>query len=264
MRFKDILVDVDAIAARHPALDQALDLARRANGRLTLVDVVPDVPRLARPYLSERLEAEIVRSHMRDRAVRTAPFGAVDMRLLRECPCPVWLLGGLSGRRPRRIVAAVHPDREDAVGMALNRRIVEAGREVADLEHGSLTLVTAWSTFGEGLLKTRVSRTELGAFVRTARGAAAAEMDALIEAVGPLGRRCRVELVRGEPETAIPRFVARHRTDLVVMGTVARSGLRGLIIGNTAEHVLGRLRCNVLALKPEGFVSPVPRPDGRS
>jgi universal stress protein E len=304
MPFKDILVDVDATAPRHPALHQALDLARRARGRVTVVDVVEEVPRLARSYLSERLEDEIVRhrharlaaaaarvrtggvqvearvlrgragvalieevlrrgqdlvirSHLRDRAARGGPFGAVDMRLLRECPCPVWLLGGPSGRRPRRVIAAVHPDQEDRVGQALNVRIVEAAREVADLEHGSLTLVTAWSTFGERLLKARMSRKELREFVRSAHDAASAEMEVLVAALRPLGHRWHVELVRGQPEAALPRYAARHHTDLVVMGTVARSGLRGLIIGNTAEHVLGRLRCAVLALKPEGFVSPV-------
>jgi nucleotide-binding universal stress UspA family protein len=45
--------------------------------------------------------------------------------------------------------------------------------------------------------------------------------------------------------------------DLIVMGTVARTGLGGLLIGNTAESVLQRVDCSVLAVKPEGFVSPV-------
>jgi nucleotide-binding universal stress UspA family protein len=41
------------------------------------------------------------------------------------------------------------------------------------------------------------------------------------------------------------------------MGTIARGGLVGMIMGNTAERVLRDLRCSVLALKPEGFASPV-------
>jgi nucleotide-binding universal stress UspA family protein len=48
-----------------------------------------------------------------------------------------------------------------------------------------------------------------------------------------------------------------HEIDLVVMGTVARSGLSGILIGNTAEKVLGKVRCAVLAIKPAGFVSPI-------
>jgi nucleotide-binding universal stress UspA family protein len=41
------------------------------------------------------------------------------------------------------------------------------------------------------------------------------------------------------------------------MGTVARTGIKGLLIGNTAERVLQRLRVSVLATKPAGFTSPV-------
>ena len=56
-------------------------------------------------------------------------------------------------------------------------------------------------------------------------------------------------------------FVVAHGIDLVVMGTVGRSGISGMLIGNTAERVLRKLPCSVLAVKPEGFVSPV-RLDG--
>jgi nucleotide-binding universal stress UspA family protein len=68
-----------------------------------------------------------------------------------------------------------------------------------------------------------------------------------------------VQLVQGEPERAIPQFIERNGIDLVVMGTVARSGILGLVMGNTAERVLQRLRGSVLAVKPPGFVSSVER-----
>jgi universal stress protein E len=66
-----------------------------------------------------------------------------------------------------------------------------------------------------------------------------------------------VELVEGEPEDAIARFVESQGIDMVVMGTVARTGIAGLVMGNTAERVLQRLRGSVLAVKPPGFKSPV-------
>ena len=55
----------------------------------------------------------------------------------------------------------------------------------------------------------------------------------------------------------IPAFVHEQSVDLVVMGTVARSGVSGIIMGNTAEQILDQLGCSVLALKPEGFVCPI-------
>jgi len=49
----------------------------------------------------------------------------------------------------------------------------------------------------------------------------------------------------------------QHHLDLIVMGTVAMTGMPGFIIGNTAEAILQQVYCSVLAIKPEGFHSPV-------
>jgi universal stress protein E len=43
----------------------------------------------------------------------------------------------------------------------------------------------------------------------------------------------------------------------VVIGTVGRTGLSAALVGNTAEHVIDSLDCDVLALKPDGYVSPL-------
>ena len=49
----------------------------------------------------------------------------------------------------------------------------------------------------------------------------------------------------------------QYDIDLLVMGTVARSGIPGLVIGNTAERLLPQVPCSLLAVKPAGFESPV-------
>ena len=64
-------------------------------------------------------------------------------------------------------------------------------------------------------------------------------------------------LSTGEPRDVIPALVKKYNFDTVVMGTVARTGISGFLMGNAAEQILRRLRCSVLALKPEGFKSPV-------
>jgi nucleotide-binding universal stress UspA family protein len=64
-------------------------------------------------------------------------------------------------------------------------------------------------------------------------------------------------MLRGEAKKVIPKLVGKLKADLVVMGTVARTGIPGFIIGNTAEAILNQLQCSVLAIKPSGFVSPV-------
>jgi universal stress protein E len=49
---------------------------------------------------------------------------------------------------------------------------------------------------------------------------------------------------------AIEQVAAQFRSSIVVMGEVARSGLKGVLIGNTAERVLDQLGCDILLVKP--------------
>jgi len=65
----------------------------------------------------------------------------------------------------------------------------------------------------------------------------------------------RVE--QGLPEDVIPSVVQELKAGLVILGTTGRTGISAVFIGNTAEHVIDKINCDVLALKPKGFVSPL-------
>ena len=69
----------------------------------------------------------------------------------------------------------------------------------------------------------------------------------------------RAELHVGcdSPSRAIREGVEKLEADLLVMGTVSRTGVAGLLVGNTAERLLDRVECSLLTIKPEGFVSPI-------
>ena len=97
----------------------------------------------------------------------------------------------------------------------------------------------------------------IGMSVEEVRQRTAGDLRELAHSFG--ARLAGVETVnhRGEPEDVIPEFAVAQGIDLVVMGTVARSGVAGLLIGNTAERVLRSLPCSVLAVKPDGFKCPV-------
>lgn len=299
-RFSSILVDVDALAAVHPALDRAIDVARVCGARLKIVDAVA-VPGDARDYLPHGIEEVIVqqrrqrlaalaataagvsveydvlrgrasielirdvlrsghdlliRSHARDLAAPRA-FGAVDMQLFRQCPCPVWAVGPAATTAPRRVLAAVHATAEDAEEQALNRKILEAALLLAGFGGGAVTVFQAWSAFGEDLLRSHSKPEEVAAYVEAASDTAQSALDDLVDSFGERLGSARVELKRGDPEDLVPRFVVSEGIDLVVMGTVARTGIAGFIIGNTAERLLQRLICSVFAIKPDGFRTPV-------
>jgi nucleotide-binding universal stress UspA family protein len=63
----------------------------------------------------------------------------------------------------------------------------------------------------------------------------------------------------GEVAGELESVVKRTKAGIVVMGAVSRSGLRRIFIGNTAETVLDRLSCDLLVVKPPGFVTQVPK-----
>jgi len=89
-------------------------------------------------------------------------------------------------------------------------------------------------------------------------------LDALIrETIGRLGPEAtsylkpNTHLIKGWARKEIPALIRELGADLVVMGSVARTGISGLLMGNTAEMILTQIDCSVLAAKPQGFVSPV-------
>ena len=59
-QFSRILIDLDASAKPHPALDAAIDVARRCTAAVKIVDVLGEVPFATRHYLTPQLEADLV------------------------------------------------------------------------------------------------------------------------------------------------------------------------------------------------------------
>jgi universal stress protein E len=198
----------------------------------------------------------LLRAHAAPVPGRRSPFDAVDMQLLRKCPCPVWLVGP-SPAPYRRVLAAVDPAPDDPVEQGLNRKILDLALFLAGIDRADLIVLHVWSAFGEELVGLHAGPAEVQAYVDAARAAAQADLDALVDPYRPRLGRARLVLEKGEPGHVIPEFARAEGVDLVVMGTVARTGLAGFIMGNTAERVLGALACSVLTVKPDGFVSPV-------
>jgi nucleotide-binding universal stress UspA family protein len=200
----------------------------------------------------------LMRSHARDMVARPAkPYGAVDMELFRKCPCPVLVVGpGAPPSRPT-IVGAVYASAEDAVEQALNAKIVELTLRMARLEQGSPMLLQAWEPYAAELVRSHASDDDFVGYVEAAGQRATEDLARLTASFGDRLSGVQATLRKGAPEDVIPQVVVAEGVDLVVIGTVARSGLAGVLIGNTAERVLRNLPCSVLAVKPDGFQSPV-------
>ena len=200
----------------------------------------------------------LMRSHARgESGAAASDFGAVDMELLRTCPCAVMLVRPSSAAPQPRIAAAIDAAARDQAEQALNVKIATAALDLSELLAGVPMLLHAWSPFGERMIRAHASEDAFAGYVEDARSRAAADLNTMAEALGSRLAGVRIVQRRGRPEDVIIDAVTAEGIDLLVMGTVARSGVPGLVWGNTAERVLRKLRCSVLTLKPDSFVSSV-------
>jgi len=188
-------------------------------------------------------------------------FEAMDMELLRKCPCPVWLCRPIDRHRAdMRVAVAIDPEIVDPAAQDLSLRLLQLSRSLADACSGALDVVSCWDFPFESYLRNRSLIQITAAKVQDVVSEAQLEHRALLSDVirkSGIGGNRQIHHVRGRPDVAIPQFVETQRIDILVMGTLARTGIPGFTIGNTAENILQRLGCSLLAMKPAGFVSPV-------
>ncbi|MCU0303727.1 MAG: universal stress protein [Thermoanaerobaculales bacterium] len=189
-------------------------------------------------------------------------FGSTATHLLRKCPCPVWVLKPsreAEDGRIRKVLAAINAATGIPSEQELNTKILELATSLARREGAETHVVHCWAVYGESLLASRGRMTpeELDEYrAETLRIHRKALEDAVARFVAD-GHDVRMLLRKGDPGLMIPELAETLPADVVVMGTVARTGINGVFIGNTAESVLQRIGCSVLAVKPDGFSSPV-------
>ncbi|HET7755723.1 MAG TPA: universal stress protein [Steroidobacteraceae bacterium] len=181
-----------------------------------------------------------------------------DWELLRLSPRPVLLVKRPGSYRRPVVLAAVDPDHAYAKPVRLDQTVLQMGAAVAGALRGTLHAVHAYAplpvaAFAQGVLSGRDARR----LQAEASRAAARKLERAVRTVGV--PRARRHLVGRHPADAIEQVAARTGSALVVMGAIARSGLKRLVIGNTAERVLDRLPCDLLIVKPAKAAARVPR-----
>lgn len=203
-------------------------------------------------------------------------FGSDDMNLMRECPCPVWLVKPQTEKSYRRILAAVdvddtYPPDELKIQETLNLQILDIAASLALSDFAELHVVHTWQAIGESTMRGAFMRTpeaEVVAYVEKIRQRHETSLKKLTRGVtDKLGKEGeeyispKNHLVKGWARKEIPLLAKQLAVDVVVMGTVARTGIPGFIMGNTAETILNQIDCSVLAIKPPGFETPISATD---
>ncbi len=196
-------------------------------------------------------------------------FGSTDMHLLRKCPCPVWLLKADEPHRYNKILVALDfsAAEDDESKDALNFQLIEMAASLALSEFCELHIVHAWQVFSESMMRAsrlQLEDTALDSWISDQQDQIEERKKAFTSKLPDIiGKDTlkfltpQVHLIQGSAHKIIPEFAVEEDIDLVVMGTVGRTGLPGFFMGNTAENILNQLSCSVLTIKPQGFVSPI-------
>jgi universal stress protein E len=183
-----------------------------------------------------------------------------DWELLRDSPVPVLLVKTRRQYTMPKVLAAIDPSHAFAKTSRLDGDILELGARVCAATKGRLHVVHAYTPTLMGMSPAQLSVPDATAQISSR---AAVQASALLDKALRSARQGslpaqRRHLVARHPVDAIPELVRKLGCDIVVMGTLSRSGLKRLAIGNTAERLLDDLPCDLLIVKPPAFVTKVP------
>lgn len=185
-------------------------------------------------------------------------FDSSDFHLMRKCPQPVWLLKSMDGGRSKKILATIDLNLESQEeGKELNAQIMNLATSLAKWENSELHVLSCWSLYGENKFRysrfIKVPEEKLNQILQKEEQANRELQNTLISRYEKIN--IHQHLLKGDPVNLIPDFVKENAIDVTIMGTVARSGIPGLLIGNTSETILHLIDSSVITLKPSGFES---------
>lgn len=165
------------------------------------------------------LKSSIAHSSSQRRLKRTS-----DWTLIRECHCPVLLVKTPATSAPRKVLAALDINGENEAYGELNKHILDFTQRYYAASNG------AELHFLNGH-KDLLSRPDRGTLIRVCGVS-----------------KDRIHIKMGDPDDVIVDTAGELGVNLVVIGNSARSGLAALMKSNTAERVLDKLDCDLLAL----------------
>ncbi len=195
-------------------------------------------------------------------------FGSTDLHFFRKCPCPVWIINPEERPQYRKVLAAVDFDPFNPIpsDSELNRNIIELATSIALLDTAELHVVHAWGSVLESTILSRggIFPEKLTTYADREFDFHRREMDRLTgDTIKWIGKDAfnklapDFHLLKGDAKKVLAPFATKIKADIMVMGTIARTGISGLVMGNTAETILGQISSSVLAVKPSDFRTPV-------
>ncbi|QUJ70365.1 universal stress protein (plasmid) [Photobacterium sp. GJ3] len=228
--------------------------------------VVPSIRTASSPMPSTLVIQHVIRESY-DLVIKHAELAqpgsglkALDMELLRQCPCPVWLCRPMTHAQNKvHVAVAIDAENDTQSETDLDIELLQTARQLSNACDQKLIVISSWDFPYDEIASNpfiHVPDAELEASIQATEARHIERFQALVAQSGIQGeiKACHP---KGLPEQCIPATIAQEGVELLVMGTVARTGIPGFIMGNTAEDIVQNTQCSILALKPKGFVSDI-------
>ncbi|MGF1741430.1 universal stress protein UspE [Vibrio profundum] len=196
----------------------------------------------------------IIKATRKHAVLESVIFTPTDWHLLRKCPVPVLLVKSADWPQNATIVASVHVGSESDTHKGLNDCMVRQLQDLSERMSAEAFLVNAYPITPANIT-IELPEFDPTTYSDAVRAHHLMSMKALRQKHGIDEEQTRVE--QGLPEDVIPSVAKKLNAAMVILGTTGRTGLSAVFIGNTAEHVIDKIDCDVLALKPNGFISPL-------
>jgi universal stress protein E len=256
--------------AKQPIAQAELDALSQVNARLGTIaahlgtedlrvstEAVWDYPSQdAVIRAAKRLEADLVVVDC-PRHLHTATWFLhfTDWELLRKCPVPVLLIKNHALYHHAPVLAALDPDHTAGKPVTLDLDLLIYAGELATALDGPLHAVHAFNPIPDMAAREIVIPARLTQAEGQAYAHAHEVLDPLLDGAGVSPNHRHIE--EGFTVDVIENAVRATGAEILVLGSVSRSGLKGLLVGNTAERMLDRLSCDMLIVKPSDFHQPV-------
>lgn len=189
----------------------------------------------------------VIKQHVPENPLKRALLTPDDWKLLRYCPGPVLMVKTDTPWTGGVILAAVDVGNNDGPHRTLHASIISHGYDIAGLARGSLHVVSAHPS---PMLSAADPTFQLKESIETRYRNACKEFQEEFDVSDD-----NLHIAEGPADVIIPYAAKTLKAAVTVIGTVARTGLSGALIGNTAEVVLDVLESDVLVLKPDEIIA---------
>lgn len=189
----------------------------------------------------------VIKRHLPDNPLLKTFLPSEDWKLLRFCPCPVLIVKSAESWEGGVILAAIDAGNSDVNHRVLHAGIVGHGYDIARMIGGSLHIMSAHPC-------TEQLSADPVYHLRSSIYAMYHEHCRALQAEYEVSEDC-LHIEEGPAESLIPAIAERLSVSLTVIGSVARSGLSGALLGNTAENILDSLNSDLLVLKPDDIIN---------